>query len=123
MIIFERNNSNIVMSNSIHFDCYKGSKLVGYFELYSDYSFLNDYKKPKRKEIYIEVLGKYLRKGYATDIYKSFIRKSIDLGFTNRVFYAYILNVNKASLALHESLGFKRLKQLKVYTLYEVKIL
>lgn len=109
------------MPKSHHFDCYKGSKCIGYFEIYSDYSYLNNKYERKKNEIYIEVLEKYRNKGYAKDIYTSFLKKSFDLGFKSKVFYAYILNVNKASLALHKSLGFKQLKQTKKYSVFEVQ--
>lgn len=122
MIIFEINNSNkVISSKAIHYDCYKGAKLIGFFEIYSDYSYLNDYNKSKRKEIYIEVLEKFRGKGYSKEIYESFLKKSFDMGYKNKVFYAYILNTNKTSLALHTSLNFKTIKQTKKYTVFEVK--
>lgn len=122
MIIFERNNSNKVITESaIHYDCYRGSKLIGYFEVYSDFSYIHKENEKKKNEIYIEVLEKHQHKGYAKDIYISFLKKKVDLGFKTNVFYAYILNINAASLALHKSLNFKILKQLKRYTIFEVK--
>lgn len=107
--------------NAIHYDCYRSSKLIGYFEVYSDYNYIHKNNEKKRNEIYIEVLEKYQHKGYAKDIYNSFMKKKIDLGFNINVFYAYVLNTNKESLALHKSLNFKIIKQLKKYTLFEVQ--
>lgn len=122
MILFERNDSNhIITKTDIHFDCYSGKSLIGYFEVYYDFGYLNDKGEKKRKEIYIEVLKKHQHKGYAKQIYESFIKKHRQLGFKDSVFYAYVLNKNVASLTLHKSLKFKIFKQYKVQTIFEVK--
>lgn len=120
-IIFELNRYNTqISSKATHFDCYVGSKHIGYFEVYTDYNNINLFGQKKKREIYIEVFDKFQGNGYSKLIYLNFLKKRRQLGFNDKLFYAYILNVNKKSLNLHTSLGFAVYKKYKTYTIFEV---
>jgi RimJ/RimL family protein N-acetyltransferase len=121
-MLFEIDNyKKQICENAIHYECYDGYKNVGCLELYTDYNSENKRGVKKEIEIYIEVYKNYQRKGYATEIYKSFLDKKENLGFINRKFVAYVLNEKIASIKLHKKLGFKLIKKYKKYVKFEIK--